>query len=261
MNSKTLSVLMPFFNVEKTLDVSISSILDQSYKDFDLYLVDDGSNDNSYEIASKRTKEDHRIILTQNIKNIGLSRSLNNIIFDLKTDYIARMDADDEAYKNRFKNQINFLEKNKEISILGTNVDYFENNVFLDSSNLPIDNNSIKNKLSRSNVIIHPSVMMRTNFLKDIGGYKNFFTNGQDYELWLRARKNYNFINLEDKLLKYKIVPKKNFKNDLYGIFARIINLSFDKYFFVQFFWIFISLTLIFLRRIGFKQSIFRKKK
>ena len=113
MNSKTLSVLMPFFNVEKTLDLSISSILDQSYEDFDLYLVDDGSNDNSYEIAAKRTKEDHRIILTQNIKNIGLSRSLNNIIFDLKTDYIARMDADDEAHKNRFKNQINFLEKNK----------------------------------------------------------------------------------------------------------------------------------------------------
>jgi glycosyltransferase EpsE len=261
MLKKKITVLMPFYNAEKTLELSICSILNQSYKYFDLYLVNDGSHDNSYEVAVKKAKEDPRIILTQNIKNIGLAKSLNNIIFNLKTDYIARMDADDESHKNRFETQINILENNKSISIIGTNADYFNNNVFLGSSNLPLDNNSIKNKLSKLNVIIHPTTMMRTNFLKDIGGYNNFFTYSQDYDLWLRARKKYNFINLDDKLLKHKIVPKKKMKNDVFGIYARIVNLSLNKHFFVQFIWIFVTLISIFLRQIGFRPSIFRKIK
>lgn len=251
---------MPFFNVEKTLDASINSILKQTYKNFDLFLVDDGSRDNSHDIAVKKAKEDSRIILIHNLKNGGISKSLNKIIFDLKTDYIARMDADDQAYKNRFEIQINFLEKNKDISILGTNVDYFKDNKFLGSSNLPLSNNLIKDQLSKFNVIIHPSVIMRTKFLKDIGGYNFFFTNAQDYDLWLRARKKYSFANIEEKLLRYNITEKKSVKNDMYGVYARIKNLSLNKHFFIQFFWIFVALFLVLLRRMGLKQSIFRKK-
>ena len=79
--------------------------------------------------------------------------------------------------------------------------------------------------------------------------------------MWLRARKKYNFSNLKKTLMRYRIVEKKSIINDLYGVLARMKNLNLNKYFINQFLWIFISIILIFLRRLGFKQSIFRKKK
>lgn len=257
-----LSVLMPFHNAEETLENAIDSILAQTYKNFSFYLLDNFSTDNSLIIAENKKKIDSRIVLIKNEKNLGISKSLNLIISKIDTKYIARMDADDFSYKERFQNQIEFLETNEKIDILGTNVDYFDlNGDFLSASNLPLSDGSIKKDLSINNVLIHPSVIMRTKFLKEIHGYNNFFFNAQDYDLWLRARKKYNFSNLKKPLMRYRIVEKKSIINDLYGILARMKNLTLNKYFINQFLWIFISIILIFLRRLGLKQSIFRKKK
>ena len=78
-------------------------------------------------------------MLIKNEKNLGISKSLNLIISKIDTKYIARMDADDFSYKERFQNQIEFLETNEKIDILGTNVDYFDlNGDFLSASNLPL---------------------------------------------------------------------------------------------------------------------------
>jgi len=255
-----LSVLMPFYNSEKSIEKAIDSILKQTFRDFSLYLIDDCSEDNSLSIAENKKKTDSRIIIIKNIEKLGISKSLNALIPKLHTKYIVRMDADDYSYEERFHEQINFLESNQETDILGTNVDYFDiQGNFISSSNLPLTDNLIKKQLSKNNVLIHPSIMMKTNFLKEIKGYNNFFINAQDYDLWFRARKKFNFTNLKKPLLRYQIIQKKSIKNDFYGILARIKNLSVDRYFLTQFFWIFISLILIFLRRIGFKQSIFRK--
>lgn len=256
-----LSVLMPFYNSEKSIEKAIDSILKQTFEDFYLYLIDDCSDDDSLLIAKKKMIKDPRIIIIKNSKKLGISKSLNSTISKIYTKYIARMDADDYAYKERFYDQINFLEKNQTIDILGSNVDYFDSKGnFLSSSDLPLTNHLIKKSLSRNNILIHPSIMMRTNFMKELKGYDEFFFNAQDYDLWFRARKKFNFANLKKSLLKYQIVEKKFFLNDFYGIIARIKNLSIDKYFLTQFFWILISFLLIFLRRFGFKQSIFRKK-
>lgn len=255
-----LSVLMPFYNSEKSIEKAIDSILKQTFWDFSLYLIDDCSEDNSLSIAENKKKKDSRIIIIKNVEKLGISKSLNAIIPKLYTKYVARMDADDYSYKERFHDQINFLESNQETDILGTNVDYFDiKGNFKSSSNLPLTDILIKKQLSKNNVLIHPSIMMKTKFLKEIKGYNNFFINAQDYDLWLRARKKFNFTNLKKPLLRYQIIQKKSIKNDFYGILARLKNLSVDRYFLTQFFWIFISLILIFLRRIGFKQSIFRK--
>lgn len=257
-----LSVLLPFHNAEETLEDAIDSILAQTYKNFSLYLIDNCSTDNSLIIAENKKNFDSRIILIKNEKNFGISKSLNLIIPKINTKYTARMDADDFSYKEKFHNQIDFLESNERIDILGTNVDYFDvNGYFLSASNLPLTNRLIKKKLSINNVLIHPSVIMRTKFLKTIQGYNNFFFNAQDYDLWLRARRKHNFSNLKKPLMKYRIVEKKSIMNDLYGVLARIKNLSINRYFINQFLWIFISIILIFLRRLGLKQSIFRKNK
>ena len=107
MNEVLVSVVLPVFNGEKFLTESINSILNQSFKKFELIVINDGSTDNSYEYIKKF--KDTRLSVINNDKNIGLSNSLNKGILVAKGKYIARMDQDDISLPNRLKKQVAFM--------------------------------------------------------------------------------------------------------------------------------------------------------
>lgn len=206
-----LNIFMAFHNNEKTIEKSIKSILQQSYKDFKLILVDDASSDRSQEIAKKIKDKDERVNLIINSKQIGLASSLNNAIKKYPSSFIGRMDADDFSLPNRLKYQIRFLKKFKKISVLGTNIytNYESKYNILCLSN---KHNEIRKNVYKMMPFAHPTIIMRIEAFKKVGGYKDL-KKSQDLDLFYRMlNKNILFHNLKLPLLIYKTSNKSVLK-------------------------------------------------
>ena len=95
-------MIMSIYNNERTLKSSINSILEQTYQDFELLIMDDNSTDKSYDILKEYESKDSRIRIFRNEKNLGLTKSLNILIANSQGDFIARQDGDDKSHKLRF---------------------------------------------------------------------------------------------------------------------------------------------------------------
>ena len=132
-NSLKISVLMSVFNGQDFLAEAIESILSQTFKDFEFIIINDGSSDHSIEIIDRYKKIDKRIIVKQNLKNIGLPAALNIGISMANTKYIARQDSDDRSKPKRLEKQVKTLEDNESITLLGTLSEYIntDGSVFL----------------------------------------------------------------------------------------------------------------------------------
>lgn len=229
----SISVIMSAFNEVKFVDKSITSILKQSYHDFEFLVIDDFSNDGTLEKLKFYQSTDDRIKLFTNSERKGLSKNLNFLINKSKYEYLARVDADDIYDHKRFELQKDFLDKNKDIEILGTDAYVID-----DKSNIighiekSIYNRIIKETIYLQNPLIHSSVMMRkSKLLSD----KYFFYNIeydriQDYELWIRKFNNSNIFSLEKKLTQYRNKNKNNikllFKDMYYGNKVRVKNIN-----------------------------------
>ena len=117
-NTPLISVVMSIYNNQSTLEKSVHSILNQNYKNFEFLIVDDNSTDNSFMMLRNLAKNDKRIKVFKNDKNIGLTKSLNILLSKANGNYIARQDGDDFSERERFSKQVKFLEESKKIEIL-----------------------------------------------------------------------------------------------------------------------------------------------
>lgn len=206
-----LTVIMSVYKENKFfLTNSIESILNQSFRDFEFLIVlDEPSNFHLKNIIQHYELQDKRIRLYINKKNMGLALSLNTLISESKGKYIARMDSDDISLPERFQKQIDFLDKNPDIALIGSNCYLIDEmgQILKKDTNRPRSSFDIKRTLSFYNCIVHPSTMMRTSAIKKISGYRNFATS-QDYDLWLRfVDYGFNIVNLEECLIQYRINP------------------------------------------------------
>lgn len=204
-----VSVLMAAYREKpEYLRLAIESILSQTYSDFDFIIVlDDPDNLNLLEIMQYYAGIDKRVRIIVNEKNIGLALSLNKAIESSTGKYLARMDADDICLPDRFSSQVMYLDSHPEIAVLGTNKIIIDENgkTISKGSALPTTSVGIKETLKYSNIIVHPSVMMRAEIIKKVGGYRAFPTT-QDYDLWSRLfDKGYKFAILNEYLIKYRI--------------------------------------------------------
>lgn len=201
---------MAVYNGEKYIKEAIQSILNQSIKNFEFIIIDDGSTDRSLEII--RSFQDPRIIILINDKNRGLAASLNYGISYSRGEYIARMDCDDLSHPLRFAKQINYLEKNPDISVVGSNCTIIneEGKLFgkLTFSTKPI---IILWLMHFRNQLAHPSVMVRRSFFS-LFQYDEKCIASQDYELWARASGKMKYSNLPQCLLFYRIHSSQMWK-------------------------------------------------
>ena len=206
-----ISVIMPVYNAEKYVAEAIKSILNQTYDDFELIIINDASQDKSLEII--KSFDDSRIKLLNNKTNLGCTISLNKGIKIAKGEYIARMDSDDISLPERFSKQIDYLEKNPRISVVGTYLISIDENGNENkpkaniSSQSIIDNFDIflKWKLFFGNCFAHPTIMARKKVFDHLGLYQNQWKYAEDYEMWLRiSLTQYSINNLPDTLLKYR---------------------------------------------------------
>lgn len=195
---------LPFYNVEDYLDDAILSIINQSYTNWKLLLLNDGSTDRSLEIAMKY-KNDVRIEILSDGENRGLIYRLNELISKCDAKYFARMDADDVMHPNRLEKQIAFLEKNLLVDIVGSwaySIDTDNNVHGVLKTNC---NPRLISDVFKHACFIHPSIIGRTDWFKK-NEYSADFIRVEDEELWTRTILESTFVNLAEPLLFYREV-------------------------------------------------------
>ncbi len=203
-----VSVLMSVYNGEKFLAESVESILSQTWSDLEFIIVDDGSQDGTWGILQEYSQEDSRIILIRNEDNLGLIRSLNKGLGVAKGEFVARHDADDESYPERLEKQVRFLEQNPDIIAVGSQM------LVVNASgrpirlwNVPLDHREIdfRHVNGFGGIIPHPSLMVRTDMIRELGGYREEFPVGEDVDLLLRLAEAGRLANLPDILVRYRV--------------------------------------------------------
>ena len=206
MNKNLISVLLPVFNAEKDINVAIQSILNQSYKDLELLIIDEGSTDNSYQICMNISEQDNRVKVFRNHNNLGLTKSLNLLINESNGKYLARQDADDWSEETRFEKQLKFMNDENIDVVYARSVRNDTQNIFPRLSYyLPL--NFV---LRYKNPLIHGTMLAKKNIIEKVGGYDEKFIYSQDYKL------AFDLINLGFKLRIMKnVLYKSNFINNI----------------------------------------------
>ena len=180
-----ISVIMSVYNATDSLEKSIDSILNQTYEDFEFLICNDASTDDTSKIVMNYQKKDPRIKLFNNKKNIGLTRSLNYLLMQSSGEFIERQDGDDESIENRFQTQIDVLNN--------LNLDFCTARAFKDNGKItPKLKQLISYKLliKYLNPFIHGTLMIKSQTLRNIGGYDENFYYAQDYKLFSDLIKN-----------------------------------------------------------------------
>jgi len=207
--SPEITVLMSVYNGEPFLCESIESILNQTFDNFEFIIIDDASRDSSRKIIA--SYDDPRIRLVENSNNIGLTSSLNKGSAIAEGEYIARMDADDISYPQRFEEQINFLDKNIDVGVCGTMAQFIDSKgkVLRSVYNEKImrKDGDMKAQLLFRPCFLHPTVMYRSQLIKSNGTMYAEIHGGyaQDYHLWYELSYLCEFANIPRVLLKYRI--------------------------------------------------------
>ncbi|KND19543.1 hypothetical protein AFK20_10745 [Enhydrobacter aerosaccus] len=193
-----ISVGIPFFNAEQFLSKAIESVISQSYDNWELLLLDDGSNDGSLEIAKRFEQHDNRVKVFSDGKNKGLGARLNELAILSNGEYIARMDADDIMHPKRLETQLQILKDNPSIDVLGTNA------YVIDENNLVFGMRYRENSgMTKVEHFIHPTIMAKKQWFVD-NPYDEKAIRIEDAELWYRTKLISNFMMTNEPLLFYR---------------------------------------------------------
>ena len=206
MKLPKLTILMPVYNGAVYLAETLDSIFAQTYREFELLIVNDCSTDDSLEII--RSYDDYRVKIIKNVENLGQTKSLNKGIKLAHGEYIAVHDQDDISLPERLTRQIAFLDCNKHIPIVGTlgeEIDEAGNTLI--KYDLPIDSESIfLSLLLDCSPFIHSSMMFRKNvILNEFKGYNEDYRFFQDYELWSRVSVKYELANINSNCVQHRV--------------------------------------------------------
>jgi glycosyltransferase involved in cell wall biosynthesis len=206
-----VSVVLPVYNGTRTIRRAVESILVQTYGNFELIIINDGSIDNTMDILTSFS--DPRILLLDQ-ENHGKVQSLNRGIVVSRGEFIAMIDADDVALPERLERQVEFMIKNKAIAVVGaaTRVVYQDGTERIRYR--PYDTQSIRKSIVRICPFTHSSTMIRKKVFEKVGFYDpakdgpKHLSIGEDYDLWVRiAAAGYEMANLKDVLTVYYLEP------------------------------------------------------
>ena len=203
-----VSVLLPVHQAEHTLASAVESVLAQTFEDFELIAVDDGSTDGSRRILERFAGEDNRVRVFSR-ENRGLVTTLNEASGTARGEYLARMDADDLCEPQRFERQVAHLDAHPGCVAVGSRV------LLIDAEGSPIrtfaeatthDEIDGAHLAGQGGAICHPAVMLRAEALKRVGGYDPAMKHAEDIDLFLRLAEVGSLANLPDVLLRYRML-------------------------------------------------------
>jgi glycosyltransferase involved in cell wall biosynthesis len=215
-----INIIMPAYNAERYIAYAIESILNQTYTDFEFFIIDDASTDNTYNIMRYYQNIDKRIKISSHHKNQGVASTLNELLSYCSSNYIARMDSDDWSHPTRLKKQVDFLDQNNNIDVVGAVMQICDENLIpltrkgLNNLNetihwcTAISHNSIETDLldpkkAGDFIVGHPVVTYKK---KAIDGYNENYKYAEDLDLYLRLmEEGFKLANIPECLLKYRL--------------------------------------------------------
>lgn len=225
---------MGIYNCANTLEEAIESILTQTYQEWELIMCDDGSQDNTYEVATSFSKKYENIIVFQNERNRGLNYTLNRCLEKANGKYIARMDGDDISLPTRLEKEVAFLDQHREYAIVSTNMIYFDENGEWGKSNML--KFPQKEDLVKATPFCHAPCMVRREAYEKVKGYsvEKKLLRAEDYHLWFKMYlEGYRGYNLQEALYKMRddrnATQRRKFKYRINEAYVkRLILKSFD---------------------------------
>lgn len=201
-----VSIILPIYNAELFVEKALASLLSQTYDDFELIAIDDGSTDSSLQIVERLSVTDKRVRIVSQ-KNKGLIHTLNHGIDLARGSLVARMDADDICEPYRLECQVKFMADNPSVVCVGGQINLIDTSGrdILEMS-MPLDHEAIDtaNFSAVSHGIVHPTALMRLSALRMLGGYSSEFRHAEDIDLWLRLGEIGRLANLPISLLNYR---------------------------------------------------------
>ncbi len=202
-----VSIILPTYNGEKYVKRAIESVIAQTYQQWELIIIDDGSTDGTHTIVEQWSVEDARIRYFKNDTNLGIQKTLNRGLHEARGEYIARIDDDDTwCEASKLQQQVDFLNDNKEYVLVGTGV------IIIDEKEkelirylLPTKDHTIRNSILAKNCFVHSSVVFRKDKALEVGEYdeSNDTRHIEDYDLWLKLGVVGKLLNLPTYAVKF----------------------------------------------------------
>lgn len=218
MKNKLISVIIPSYNHEKFIGKAIESVLNQTYENFELIIMDDNSTDNSKKVIN--SYNDSRIVKYFSTENKGAVETLNHLIDLANGEYIALLNSDDYWDLTKLEKQYRYLEENKKVAVCFTWADFVDEKgkTIYDKEEMLLDLFRKKNRsniawfryfFENGNCLCHPSMMIRKEIYNEIGKYNNAFRQLPDFDMWIRIIKEYDIHILEENLTHFRILKEK----------------------------------------------------
>lgn len=231
-NKPLISVVMPAHNAQKYIKSAIESVLNQTFKQFELIIVNDCSTDKTLSMIKYFSKKDSRIKIISNDKRLDIARSLNKGIAVAESNIIARMDADDISFSNRLELQYKLIKSSTNIAVVGANIkimDESENEIATRS--YPTSSKKLKDCLFRYSPFAHPVVVFKKNIFEEVGQYNPKYSPTEDLDLWFRFGRKYEFKSINKSLLKYRLSNKSSSHKDIKDLEILVFKIRFDAIF------------------------------
>jgi glycosyltransferase involved in cell wall biosynthesis len=207
ITNPTITVLMPAYNAGNYIHEAIASVLAQSFTDFELLIINDGSTDQTMEVIG--SFDDERIVVISQ-DNLGVATALNTGLQHARANYIARFDADDVCYPNRLQVQYDFMQRHPEYQVVGSAADYMD----VDGHHLftqepaAFSDSQLQHLKYDVCPFIHSTVLYKKDMVLNNGGYNELAYTFEDHFLWVQILKDQKACNLPEALMKVRLNPE-----------------------------------------------------
>lgn len=202
-----ISVIMPVYNTWRYLKDSISSVLNQTFRDFEFIIVDDGSKDWSFKIIEDFAKTDNRIIALRNENNMWIWFTRNRWLGKANWDWIVNFDSDDIAESNWLEKQIEFITKNPNVDIVWANITFMDSdwNILFKKTKFPNNDKDIRKSMPLVCSIANNTVFIKRSCFDEMWKYEDWARTTEDYFLWIKFSKKFKFANNDEYLVRYRV--------------------------------------------------------
>ncbi|MHC4513796.1 MAG: glycosyltransferase family 2 protein, partial [Planctomycetota bacterium] len=201
-----VTILMPAHDEGRYIGEAIQSVLDQSFRAWQLWVLDDGSTDDTRQVADAYGARDARIAVFVNENNLGRTKTLNDAFSRVTTELVARHDADDRSTPQRLAKQVALLDRRPEVGLCSSFMR------MMDASGrqlrvwpYPTGSDKLQKAMLQSNCICHGAVLFRAELFKRVGGYRELFHYAEDYDLWLRMMTHAQLEVIPEPLYEYRM--------------------------------------------------------